>query len=99
VAKATREEWRHCRAGALAPRHGRQSGLESVLAKDTRTSRRRKREHTDCQILPVREGQKIHHQQIVTAELIGFVKEYQESLDLLYVRRSNCIAPDGTLVR
>jgi hypothetical protein len=36
---------------------------------------------------------------IARAELIGFIKEYQENLDLLYVRRANCITVDGILVR
>jgi hypothetical protein len=35
---------------------------------------------------------------VVTAELVGFIQEYQESLDLLYIRRAHCIAADGTLV-
>ena len=34
---------------------------------------------------------------ILTAELVGVVKEYQEPLDLLYVRRVGCIQRDGTL--
>lgn len=36
---------------------------------------------------------------IATAELIGFIKEYQENLDLLLIRRATCIAADGTLIR
>ena len=34
---------------------------------------------------------------ILFAELVGFVTEYQESLDLLYVRRANCLQIDGGL--
>jgi hypothetical protein len=34
---------------------------------------------------------------ILFAELIGFVPEHQESLDLLYVRRANCLQVDGGL--
>jgi hypothetical protein len=36
---------------------------------------------------------------LLTAELVGFVKEYLKEYDLLYIRRSTCIAPDGTLIR
>jgi hypothetical protein len=35
--------------------------------------------------------------QLVTAELIGAIYEYQASLDLLYVRRLSCLRPDGVL--
>jgi hypothetical protein len=34
---------------------------------------------------------------VVTAELVGVMYEYQPSLDLMRVRRLNCIRPDGTL--
>jgi hypothetical protein len=34
---------------------------------------------------------------ILIAELIGFVTQYQEDLDLLYVRRANCLQVDGGL--
>lgn len=34
---------------------------------------------------------------VLFAELIGFVTEYQENLDLLYVRRANCLQVDGGL--
>lgn len=34
---------------------------------------------------------------LVTAELVGVMYEYQSSLDLMCVRRLNCIRPDGTL--
>jgi hypothetical protein len=36
---------------------------------------------------------------VLSTELVGFVKEYSKDLDLFYVRRSSCIAPDGTLIR
>lgn len=35
---------------------------------------------------------------ILIAELVGFITEYQEGLDLLHVRRACCINADGTLV-
>ena len=34
---------------------------------------------------------------IRTAELVGMVTEYQQGLDLLYVRRLTCLRADGTL--
>ena len=34
---------------------------------------------------------------VVTAELIGMAVRYVEEYDLLYVRRLNCLGPDGTL--
>ena len=34
---------------------------------------------------------------IVLAEFVGIVVEYHESLDLLYIRRANCLQDDGRL--
>jgi hypothetical protein len=34
---------------------------------------------------------------VVTAEFVGIVSEYQETYDLLYVARANCVQEDGTL--
>jgi hypothetical protein len=36
---------------------------------------------------------------VLTAELVGFVTEYSKEYDLFHVRRSTCIAPDGTLIK
>lgn len=36
-------------------------------------------------------------QPILRAELIGFITEYQESLDLLHVRRASCVTSDGQI--
>lgn len=35
---------------------------------------------------------------ILIAELIGFITEYQESFDLMYIRRASCISEAGYLV-
>jgi hypothetical protein len=34
---------------------------------------------------------------IVTAELIGFIYEYGENFDLMYVRSASLLRPDGRL--
>ncbi len=36
---------------------------------------------------------------VLRAELVGFVTEYAKEYDLFHVRRSTCIASDGTLIR
>jgi Trypsin-like peptidase domain len=36
---------------------------------------------------------------VLRAELVGFVTEYSKEYDLFHVRRSTCIASDGTLIR
>lgn len=36
---------------------------------------------------------------VLTSELVGFVYEYQPTLDILYIRRARCLSDDGTLLK